>query len=208
MDIQYYGANSIKITTKKSVIVTDPKSDIVDHKADLKKATAVAVTQDVYLPTVGEDVFVMQSPGEYEFEDYSVKGIAAQPHTATTGDMSATMYRFVSADTSLLVTGHIAPKLSEEQLEQIGMVDILVIPVGGGGYTLDAVEAAGIVRAIEPKLVIPVHYNIKGMSYSVPQADLELFTKELGAPVVEGAPDKLKVKLLPEQLSVQQLTVS
>lgn len=209
MDIQYFGANSLKITTKKSVIAVDPHSDIVTLKADLKKATSLAATQDAFIPnTVSDELFVIQSPGEYEFEDYSVKGVAAQPHTASAGDMSSTMYRITASDTSVLITGHVSAKLSEEQLEQIGMVDILVVPVGGGGYTLDAVEAANLVRAVEPKVVIPVHYAQKGLSYSVPQGELELFTKELGVPVAEEQPDKLKVKSLPEQLTVQVLTAA
>lgn len=208
MEIQYYGANSIKITTKKSVISVDPTSDIVKLSTDLKKTNTVLATRPELADGVSEDVFLVTSPGEYEFDDYSVKGIAAQPHTGSVGDVSATIYRLSSADTVILFVGNIDSKLSEDQLEAIGMVDIVVIPVGGNGYTLDAQGAASVVRALEPKLVIPVHSAADKLDYSVPQAELELFTKELGAPVSEEIVDKYKVKSLPEQMTIQVISKS
>lgn len=205
MELQYYGANSLRISTKKSAVIIDPQSDITDIKPDLKKVNTLLATKQEFVPTKTEDVFVVDSPGEYEFEDYSVKAIPAQAHTAPSGDKSATMYRFTSNDTTILFTGHIDAKLSEEQLESVGLIDVIVVPVGGNGYTLDAVGAASVVRAIEPKMVIPVHASDDGLKYEVPQQAIELFVKELGAPVAEEVADKYKFKSLPEQLTIQIL---
>lgn len=206
MDLQYFGANNLKITTKKSVIALDPISDITQLKGDLKKVNAILATQAVFVPKeLSPEVFLIDGPGEYEFEDYSVKGIAAQPHTGSAGDKSATIYRLWNNENAVLFTGHIDPKLSEDQLEAVGLIDVLVIPVGGNGYTLDAVGAAAVTRAVEPKVVIPVHSKDDGLSYDVPQAEIELFVKELGAPVAEDTPDKFRLKSLPEQLTVQLL---
>lgn len=208
MELQYNGANCLKMTTiKKSVIIIDPKSDVANIKPDLKKAVAILATQSQYVGQIPEGVFLVDGPGEYEFSDYSIKGIATQAHTAPFGDKSATIYRVIAAsDTKVLFVGHVDSKLSDEQLESIGLIDILVIPVGGNGYTLDAIGAVAIVRAIEPKLVIPVHYNADGIKYEVPQQDLELFIKELGAPVADPV-EKYKVKQLPDQLTIQPLLV-
>lgn len=206
MDLQYFGANNLKITTKKSIIALDPISDITQLKGDLKKVNAILATQAVFVPKeLSPEVFLIDGPGEYEFEDYSVKGIAAQPHTGSAGDKSATIYRLWNNENAILFTGHIDPKLSEDQLEAVGLIDVLVIPVGGNGYTLDAVGAAAVTRAVEPKVVIPVHSKDDGLSYDVPQAEIELFVKELGAPVAEDTPDKFRLKSLPEQLTVQLL---
>lgn len=205
MELQYFGANSLRVSTKKSTIAIDPQSDITDVKPDLKKVNTLLATKHEFVPTKTEGVFVVDTPGEYEFEDYSVKAIAAQAHTESTGDRSSTIYRITSNDITLLFVGHIDPKLTEEQLESIGVVDVMVIPVGGSGYTLDAIGAANVVRAIEPKMVIPVHSSDDGLSYEVPQQARELFTKELGAPVADEVPEKLKLKSLPEQLTVQLL---
>src|SRR5690606_35815909 len=100
----------------------------------------------------------------------------------------------------------IAGNLSEDQLEAIGVVDIGIVPVGGGGYTLDGVNAARLIRQIDPKVVVPVHYADSGVSYEVPQDDLKLFTDELGAPV--ETVDKYKVKsmaTLPPTMTIVEI---
>ena len=78
------------------------------------------------------------------------------------------------------------------QLENLGVIDILIVPVGGSGYTLDATSAVALVRTISPKVVVPIHYADSGISYEVPQDSAEVFVKEMGAPVENVS--KLKVK--------------
>jgi len=207
MDIQYHGGTSIRITTKKSQTVTDPASDVYTSKIDLKKVDFVLASQEALKPKVDNDLFVINFPGEYEFEDCSVKGIATQAFSEASGDKSATMFRVSTIDTKVLITGNINEKLTDEQLESIGVIDILVVPVGGSGYTLDAVGAATVVRAIEPKLVIPVYFAEDGVKYEVPAAPLDAFVKELGAPLDEIV-DKYKIKQLPDQLTIQPLKAS
>jgi L-ascorbate metabolism protein UlaG (beta-lactamase superfamily) len=207
MEIQYYGATAIKIGTKKTQAVIDPNPEVAKLKIDLKKANFILASTDKNLPSNADELFVINSPGEYEFEDTSVKGIAAQPFEGSAGDKTATIYSVSTADTRVLVTGNINEKLTEDQLEKIGMVDVLVVPVGGNGISTDAIGAATLVRSIEPKVVIPVFYSEDGVKYEVAPASLEAFTKELGAPVSDSV-DKYKIKNLPEQLTVQPLKVS
>jgi len=206
MEIQYFGGTALKLSTKKAQIVVDPTQEVAAIKIDTKKASYVLETQESRAK-VGEGIFLINSPGEYEFEDSSVKGIAAQPFQGSTGDSSATMYRVSSSEASVFVAGTINEKLSEDQLEAIGVVDVMIVPVGGNGYSTDASGAATLVRAVEPKVVIPVFYAEDGVKYQVSPAGLEAFTKELGAPV-EDAVEKLKLKGLPEQLTVQPIKAS
>src|SRR4051812_11250406 len=128
MELQYYVANSLRISTKKSVIGVDPQSDITVVTTDLKKVNTLLATQASFGPKDTGEVFVVDGRGEYEFEDYSVKGVAAQAHTASTGDKSATIYRVTSNDVTMVFVGHIDAKLSDEQLESIGVVDVVVVP--------------------------------------------------------------------------------
>ena len=83
-------------------------------------------------------------------------------------------------------------KLITDPKQSIGVVDIVVLPIGGGGYTLDATAAAHLVRQIDAKVVIPVHYADGGLKYEVPQDEFDVFHKELGGEV--ETVDKLKVK--------------
>ncbi len=47
------------------------------------------------------------------------------------------------------------PKLTDAEQEAIGIVDVMFVPVGGSGYTLDAAGALQLIKAVEPKIVIP-----------------------------------------------------
>jgi L-ascorbate metabolism protein UlaG (beta-lactamase superfamily) len=148
---------------------------------------------------------LVEGPGEYEVGDFSIRGIPAQRHIDSDG-FGSTIYRIEISDVRIAVLGNIDPKLSDEQLENIGVVDIVIIPVGGGGYTLDATSAAHLVRQIDAKIIIPVHYADSGLTYEVPQEDFEVFHKELGGAV--ETVDKLKVKAassLPLVLTVYKL---
>jgi L-ascorbate metabolism protein UlaG (beta-lactamase superfamily) len=110
---------------------------------------------------------------------------------------------------SIVVLGHVASPLSEEQLEEINVVDIVIIPIGGNGYTFDAHQAVEAVRQINPKVVIPTHYEDSAVKYEVPQMGLEAFVKELGAAEQETL-SKFKIKngVLPEVFTLVELTRS
>ena len=85
------------------------------------------------------------------------------------------------------------------------MVDVLVVPVGGNGYTVDPVGALKLIKAIEPKLVVPTHYADKALKYPVPQQDLAAALKELAMETKETV---AKLKLKPAELTdVTQLIV-
>ena len=89
-------------------------------------------------------------------------------------------------------------KLTEQQVEEIGDVDILMIPVGGN-YTIDHKEAVGVISQIEPKIVIPMHYKVKGLESDIESADK--FVKELGL-----TPEKMdKFKIAKKSLPTEEI---
>jgi L-ascorbate metabolism protein UlaG (beta-lactamase superfamily) len=152
---------------------------------------------------------LIDGPGEYEVKNCTIKGIAAKPHSSLKdGDKSATMYRLDIEDTSIAIIGHVDVNLTDDQLEFLGVVDILVIPVGGYGYTLEPKEAANLVKKIEPKTVIPTHYADDSIKYEVQQASIDEFIKELGSTVEEYPKLKVKAGLLPATLTVYKLALS
>lgn len=206
-EIEYKGGNSLIMSSKKTTLVVDPKASLVGLK-DLKIKDAVELaTEARFRINEGEASVVIEGPGEYEVGDFTIHGVAATRHIDTSDqEKLATAYRIEAGDVRVALLGNIDSKLSEEQLETLGVVDLLVLPVGGGGYTLDATSAATIVRQVEPKAVVPVHYADSGLKYEVPQDSVEVFTKELGAPVDEVSKLKLKsVTALPPVLTVLQL---
>ena len=205
MDIEYKGANSVVISTKKTVVVVDPKLSRVGLK-DVVVKDAVQLTTTDEERVVVDQRLAINGPGEYEVGDISVRGIAASRHFDDNDAKKATMYTVNTGDVKIAIVGHVKANLTDEQLEELGIIDILVVPVGGGGYTLDATEATALTRKISPKVVIPTHYADAAISYEVPQAELDLFVKEIGA-AHESVP-KFKVKggALPEVLTVIEIT--
>jgi len=209
-DIEYKGGNGLVLTTKKLVAFIDPKLSIVGLK-DLNVNDAVEIATEPRFVLEDKNALIqIEGPGEYEIGDFSIRGVSTMRHIDAPGaERLATMYRIDVTDVRIALLGNIAPLLDEDQLEALGVIDVLILPVGGGGYTLDATSAAGIVRQIDPKVVIPVHYADQGLRYEVPQDTFETFTKELGAPV--EVTSKLKIKsaqLLPQTLTVIELTRS
>ncbi len=209
-DIEYKGGNGIVITTKKTTVVIDPKLSLVGLK-DLSTKDAVEIATEARFAINKPDAkLIIEGPGEYEIGEFSIRGASAVRHIDTDADEPiSTIYRIEIGDVRLALLGNIAAKLTEDQLEEIGVVDILVLPVGGGGYTLDGTSAATLARSIDPKVVIPVHYADNTLKYEVPQDGVEVFVKELGAPV--EAVSKYKVKSassIPQVLTVIELTRS
>lgn len=204
MDLQFYGANCVSLTYKGTRVVVD------DNLADLGgKSVLRADDVALYTGAHGEPGSAVRltfdQPGEYEVSDISIVGIAARAHIDEENTLNATMFTVDTGDLKVLFTGHIYPELSEEQLEDIGMVDVMFVPVGGNGYTLDPVGALKVIKQVEPKLVIPTHYADKALKYPVPQQELEQAVKGLGLEVKETV---TKLKLKPTDISdVLQLTV-
>jgi len=207
MELEYKGGNCIVITHKKEEIVTDPKLSDIGLKDQGANAVVQLLTQERFAAPHTDEAIIVDGPGEYEVNNCSIWGIAASTHLSPEGPKTATIYRLDLDEITVAVIGHVAPKLSESQLEAIGMIDVLVIPVGGYGYTLEPKQAVDLVRAIEPKIVVPVHYAENGVTYEVQQAPLEDFLKELGTSAEEPVSKlKLKAGLLPEKLTVYQVT--
>ena len=210
-DIEYKGANAVIFTTKKLKVVVDPGLDIAGHKDVAVKDSVVLLTEDRLRPKSNDYRLLFDGPGEYEVGDVSIVGVAARRNIdAEDQGKASTIYRLTIDDIKVAVLGNIAPKLDDDQLEAIGMVDIVVVPVGGGGLTLDSKDAAAIVRQIEPKAVVPVHFDDPALKYEVPQEKADLIVTELSAGVIEAGP-KFKLKntsSIPDQLTVIMISRS
>lgn len=203
MDLQFYGANCFVLTHQGTRVVID------DNLADLG-ASSIIKNGDVALFTgahgsAANARLTFDSPGEYEVADISIIGIAARAHIDIEGHLGATIFKLIVGELSVLFTGHIYPKLSDDELEAIGIVDLLVVPIGGNGYTVDPDGALKLIKDIEPKLVVPSHYADKAFNFPVPQQDLSHALKELA---MEPKETLAKLKLKPAELSdVTQLII-
>ncbi len=193
MELQFFGANCLKLTTKKASLIID------DNLAELK-GKSITKADDIALWTLQPSSkstvarLTIAEPGEFEVSDISVQGISARAHTDEPKQKSATMYRLVADDVRIGIIGHVFPDLSDQQLEALGTIDVLCIPVGGNGFTLDGIGALKLIKKIEPKIVIPTYYDEVGLTFPVPPQDLQTVLKNMAMEPAETLP-KLKVKV-------------
>lgn len=210
-EIEYKGANAVVFTTKKLRVVFDPNLEIAGGKNVSVNNDVEVVTEDRFAVVDSTPRLFFSGPGEYEVGDVSLTGIPARRHVDVASDVKkSTIYKIAVGDVRGVVIGNVEDKLTDDQLEEIGVVDFAILPVGGSGYTLDAVGAATMARQLEAKAIIPVHYDDPTLRYEVAQAGVDEFVKSLGAPVIEvGQKWKLKKPTdLPENLTIIQIAKS
>ena len=156
---------------------------------------------------VAGNPLVIEGPGEYEISGVSVTGVPTA-HDAVEGTERGknTLYHISLDGINIVHVGDLGHLLTEEQVSLIDNVDILMIPVGGV-YTINAEVAAKVVVQLEPKIIIPMHFKIPGLTVEIEGVDD--FLKEMGAERVEPIA-KLSVTKdkLPEEPAVILLSKS
>jgi L-ascorbate metabolism protein UlaG (beta-lactamase superfamily) len=192
MDIQFYGANCLALSTRHARVVIDDTLADMGGKTIAKEGDIALFTGPHASPVKGVKIVIAQ-PGEFEVSGISIYGIAARAHIDEEKQKNATMYKLLFEDLNVLIVGHVYPELSDAQLESIGMIDILFVPVGGNGYTLDGIGALKLIKKIEPKLVIPTHYDDANLSFPVPQQTLQQGLQALAMEPKETV-QKLRIK--------------
>lgn len=200
MEFEYKGGNCVVITSKQGVIVIDGRLSLLGLK-DVQPKDAIELATQVNFSSDAGRVAV-DMPGEYEISEISIHGIAASRMIDQDGSLKATLYRVAFPSLAIGILGHIAIPLTDDQLENLGVVDVLIIPVGGGGYTLDAHHAVEMVHKINPRVIIPTHYADTHTTYEVPQDSLEVFLETLGAPHETLPKWKIKNGVLPDTQTV------
>jgi L-ascorbate metabolism protein UlaG (beta-lactamase superfamily) len=178
-------------------IVIDPYDEKIGLKLPNLSADILLITHDHYDHNNSKDVkgepFVINGPGEYEVKGIFVRGIPSF-HDDKEGKEKGqnTIYIFEAEDLRFCHLGDFGQKqLTDEQLEIIDSVDVLMIPVGGEGYTIDSTSAQKIIGQIEPRIVIPMHYALP--KNKIKLDEVSKFLKAMGKPSIKPQ-DKFTVK--------------
>lgn len=212
MEISWFGQAAFKLKGKGATVIVDPFDPTIGLKWPKVEADIVAVTHDHpdHNNTVGVSgaSYIAAGPGEYEIKGIAFTGVASWHDNKEGAERGRnTIYVFNIDGVRICHLGDLGQhQLTEAQLEGVGDVDVLLIPVGGV-FTISAAEAAKIVAELEPKIIIPMHYKIPGLNIELEPA--EHFLKEMGKENVESLP-KLIVSSdkLPEEAQVVVLEAS
>ncbi len=212
MIINWKGQSCFQISTnpikgKQVSIVIDPFDKDTGLRVSKLQADALLITHNHgdhnNAKTVSGDYFLINNPGEYDVKDIFVRGINSFHDNSEGKERGAnTIYTIESEDIRICHLGDLGQKeLTSEQLERIGDIDILLIPVGGT-YTINADEAVKIIAQIEPKIIIPMHYHIPKLKYKLDKIDS--FLKALGVKKIEKLP---KLTLKKKEISSEEVKI-
>jgi L-ascorbate metabolism protein UlaG (beta-lactamase superfamily) len=183
MEINYSGHACFKIKGSNATVITDPFPPELGYSLDHPAADIVTVSHahpgHSYTQAIADKPRIVSRPGEYEISGVLIIGISSF-HDSESGSIRGKNNIFVMHidDISICHLGDLGHILSPAQLQEIDNVDVLLIPVGGS-TTIDAPLAAQIVRQLEPKIVIPMHFKDETSSRNLEPVDR--FLKEMGA---------------------------
>jgi hypothetical protein len=139
-----------------------------------------------------KEPILISGPGEYEMKNVFIQGIPSNVNNGSAAKEKSTVYVIDAEEMRICHLGELSQKeMSSEQIEDIGNVDILMIPVGGGKY-IDAKTASKIIGQIEPRVVIPMLYKLPNLREKLD--GVEDFLKVMGQKSVQPQP-KLLIKM-------------
>lgn len=201
MNINWYGQSCFQVSSSQGKnnhvsIVIDPFDETTGLRVPKLQADIVLVTHEHSdhnnVKAVSGEPFIIEGPGEYDIKGSFIQGISGY-HDNTQGAQrgSITIYTIETEGMRLCHLSDLGQKeLSPSQLDKIGDIDILMIPIGGI-YTIDAAEAVKIMAQIEPRVIIPMHYKIPKLKIKLD--DVDKFLKNLGIKKPESLP-KLSIR--------------
>ncbi len=212
MQIIWYGQSCFQILALRNKgeevsIVIDPFSQDIGLKLPKLVGDILLVSHQHQdhnnIKGVSGNYFLIEGPGEYEVKNVFVQGIPSFHDDSQGGERGEnTIYTIEVEDLQICHLGDLGQKeLTQEQLEAIGEVDILMIPAGGV-FTISSKEAPKIMSQIEPKITIPTHYQIPKLKLKLDGVDK--FLKTFGIRSLEPV-KKLSIKkkdLSPEEAKI------
>lgn len=212
MKISWFGQACFQISFNKHRqetvnLVLDPFSKEVGLREPTLEADLLLVSHDHSdhnnTKAVKGEPFLIREAGEYEVKDIFIQAIPAFHDDVQGRERGETLIFTIEAEeVKLCHLGDLGQKrLLDEQLERIGEVDILMIPVGGV-YTIDGKEAHDLVSQIEPRLVIPMHYALPNLKVRLEKRDK--FLKAMGQKEVEV---QKKLKLQKKDLPIEETKI-
>jgi L-ascorbate metabolism protein UlaG (beta-lactamase superfamily) len=207
MEITWFGLACFRLTERNlATVVTDPYDCQVAGYEPLKlRADVVTVSHEApghsYTSGVKGYSHVINTPGEFEIGNVFITGIQTNGYGKNDVDEPRnTLYVFDYEGVTVAHLGDLRRVPSQTEIEALGTVHIVLVPVGGGGG-LNAAKAAEVVSLLEPGFVIPMHYGTSACNLKL--APLSKFLKEMGLGSINPQPSlKVTKSMIPEETRV------
>ncbi len=199
MELTWYGLSCFRLVERKhATVVTDPYGKTVGLPELKLRADIVTVSHKArghsHLSAVSGSSHVLDGPGEYEIGDVFINGIATFSKDKKSRNV---LFVFELGGLAVAHLGDLQHVPAQKEMEALGEVNVLLVPVGGGN-SLNATQAAELVSLLEPNIVVPMHYQLPGQKLELEGVDR--FLNEMGVTEArEEATLKFTASGLPEE---------
>ena len=182
MEITWLGHSCFKLRDKQATLITDPYSPDIGYSLGKQSADVVTLSHQhpghSFAQGINGNPKVVIGPGEYEISNMLIIGVSTFHDNEKGVERGKnTVYLIEINEVSICHLGDLGHVLTDEQVEELGNVDVLLLPVGGVS-TINAPVATEIVRQLGPKIVIPMHYKTPAINCDLEPVDR--FLKEIG----------------------------
>jgi L-ascorbate metabolism protein UlaG (beta-lactamase superfamily) len=208
MEISWYGHACFRLRDRGATLVTDPYDKSLGLPLPRLKADIVTVSHPSphhnYVEGVKDVVRVIDGPGEYELKEVFITGIRLTSPRKNGQEDGApyqnNVFVVYMEDIAICHLGDLNHIPTQQQVEDLGSIDVLMIPVGGN-QALNAAQAAEVISLIEPYIVIPMHYSLPELAIQLDP--VSKFLKEMGVANTEAINTlKLTKTTLPEETQI------
>jgi L-ascorbate metabolism protein UlaG (beta-lactamase superfamily) len=164
MKVQWFGQSAFLLVSDSGLrVITDPYDPVIGYGEINEAADVVTMSHEHrdhnYIQGLKGNPVVLKGAGTRETNGVEFRSIATS-HDKNQGKERGnnTVFCFVIDGVRVCHLGDLGHFLAEPELKAIGLVDLLLVPVGGF-YTIDDSEATEIVAALDPRITIPMHYR-------------------------------------------------
>lgn len=189
MDITWLGHSCFRLRSDELVVLTDPYPLSLGLKPDARPSTVVTISNTHPNHSSVDDLVgdpkLFTAPGEYEFSGINVRGVMTPLPPDTPTDRRNVAYSIEIDGVNICHLGDISQSLNTRQVDELSPVDVLLVPTGGG-CTLDLDQVFQIMRDLDPKVVIPMHYSTPPIDASL--QGVEAFLGRMGLSEVQPQP--------------------
>jgi L-ascorbate metabolism protein UlaG (beta-lactamase superfamily) len=196
LDVTWLGHGCFRLRGRSAAVITDPYPPTIGLKLSRMDADIVTISHDhenhSHAQVVRDSAYEVRGPGEYEIAGVSVIGVPTY-HDSEKGAKQGrnTVYLIEIDEVRICHLGDLGHRLDDTEAESVASPDVLLVPVGGR-TTMNAEQAAEVVRQLEPRFVVPMHYAIPGLKVQLDPIDR--FLKEMGLTLSEAPQPKLTVQ--------------
>ena len=204
MEIVWLGHSSVRLKGNTVTVITDPYANSVGLSLDKPQADIVTISNDhphhSHSSAITGSPRILSGPGEYEISNFRISGMATRLQSDDGVRRTNTVFTFRAEGLTLCHLGDLNENLSPKQIDELSQADVCFVPAGGV-CTLDAARIMRIVRLIDPRILIPIHYNTEGVKVELDPLDKLL--SELGvADITPQAKLNVTSTNLPAELRV------